>query len=94
MSNSTLTDKQALLKTIIEQSRYRPVVPFIGSGVSISAGYPTIRLVIHYLAKVDFAIRFGVFQDRFPLVKGVENAQADLVEHYRLHPSKYLVPDR
>ena len=90
MSDRSVTDKQVLLDEIIKESKHRPVVPFIGSGISVSAGYPTIRLVIQYLAKVDFAIRFGVFQDRFPLVKGGKEAQEALVEHYSRHPSKYI----
>ncbi len=90
MSNRSEISKEELLKEIIQASRSRPVIPFIGSGVSISAGYPTIKLVIQYLAKVDFAIRFGVFQDRFPLVKGGIKAQDELVESYRQHPSSYL----
>ncbi len=67
MSNRAEIGKQELLETIIEASWSRPVVPFIGSGVSISAGYPPIKLVIQYLAKVDFSIRLGVFQDQFGL---------------------------
>ncbi len=90
MTDKPETDKQALLQKIFEESRHRPVIPFIGSGVSISAGYPTIKLVIQYLAKVDFAIRFGVFQDRFPLVKEGKKGQEEQVESYRQHPSKYL----
>ncbi len=90
MTDKPETDKQALLQKIFEESRHRPVIPFIGSGVSISAGYPAIRLVIQYLAKVDFAIRFGVFQDRFPLVKEGKDGQEKQVEIYRQHPSKYL----
>ena len=62
-------------------------MPFIGSGVSISAGYPTIRLVTQYLAKVSFAIDFGIFRKRFPIVKG---SKESLVKIYRQHPSKYL----
>ncbi|MCX7096422.1 MAG: SIR2 family protein [Methylococcales bacterium] len=82
-----MSDKKEILKEIIEEASYRPVVPFFGAGVSISAGFPTIRFVIEYLAKVDFAIQFGVFEDRFPNIK-----EEDLlaVETYRRHPSKYL----
>jgi len=80
-------DKPDILKLIIKQSRHRPLVPFIGSGISVSAGYPTIRLVTQYLAKVKFAIHLGVFKDRFPVVQG---GKEGLVREYRQHPSKYI----
>lgn len=80
-------DKQEILEIICKEASYRPVVPFLGAGISVSAGFPTIKFVIQYLAKVDFAIQFGVFADRFPNIR--EDQQA-AVETYRRHPSKYL----
>lgn len=87
MSSNQKTEKKEIIETIIKASRHRPIVPFIGSGVSVSAGYPTIRLVTQYLAKVSFAIDFGIFRKRFPIVKG---SKESLVKIYRQHPSKYL----
>lgn len=79
--------RQEILETIRKESSYRPIVPFLGAGISVSAGFPTIRFVIQYLAKVDFAIQYGVFKDRFPKIK--EDHQWAL-DNYSRHPSKYL----
>jgi hypothetical protein len=84
---STQKKKAEILKIISKEASYRPLVPFLGAGISISAGFPTIKFVIEYLAKVDFAIQFGVFEDRFPIIR--ENQQTAM-ETYRRHPSKYL----
>ncbi len=80
------TNKREILDKISEEAHHRPVVPFLGAGISIAAGFPTIRFLVQYLAKVDFAIKLGVFADRFPSLRGKENA----AETYRRHPSKYL----
>ena len=69
MSNSN-TDGQDLnvhdaIKLLITESRRRPIVPFLGSGLSYAAGYPTIRGVIEYLAKLDFAILNNVYRHRY-----------------------------
>lgn len=80
-------EKQVILEKIRKEASYRPVVPFLGAGISVSAGFPTIKFVIQYLAKVDFAIQFGVFADRFPNIRDDQQAA---VETYRRHPSKYL----
>lgn len=81
------SSKREILDTIIEEARYRPVIPFLGAGISISAGFPTIRFVTQYLAKVDFAIRFGVYKNRLP---GGKNQQEEFLDDYRRHPSKFL----
>ncbi len=75
-----------ILKIISNEARYRQIVPFLGAGISISAGFPTIKLVAEYLAKVDFAIYFGVYEDRFPDLDDGHKAG----DTYRQHPSKYL----
>lgn len=79
--------KTEVFDAIRDAARYRPIVPFLGAGISISAGFPTIRFVIQYLAKVEFAIQCGVFEDRFPNI--ITDHQSAL-ETYRRHPSKYL----
>ncbi len=78
--------KDEILRIIREEANYRPIVPFLGAGISVSAGFPTIKFVIQYLAKVEFAIQHGVFADRFPYIRDDQQA----VETYRRHPSKYL----
>ncbi|ASF46361.1 hypothetical protein CEK71_09865 [Methylovulum psychrotolerans] len=77
-----------IIDEITEQSRHRPIVPFIGSGISVAAGYPSIGSVIHYLAKVLFAIEFGVYKDRLPQLDG--DGKDKLLNKYRQHPSQYM----
>lgn len=84
--HTALMDTRAVVRMIRQEASRRPVVPFLGAGVSISAGFPTIRFVVQYLAKVDFAIRLRVFEERFPSLAGGHEA----AETYRRHPSKYL----
>ena len=85
---SSFKNKQDILETISKEAKSRPVIPFLGAGISISAGFPTIKYVVEYLAKVDFAITFGVFADRFP---DLQNGQQETIDtYYRQHPSKYL----
>lgn len=79
---------QVIVREIIEQSRYKPIVPFIGSGISVASGYPSIGYVIHYLAKVIFAIEFGVYKNRFPQLD--EESKKQLEENYKQHPSRYI----
>lgn len=84
---SASEQKRIILEKIRTEASHRPLVPFLGAGVSLSAGFPTIKFVIHYLAKVDFAIRLGVFEGRFPVIR---ESQQSATETYRQHPSKYL----
>jgi hypothetical protein len=42
--------------------------------------------VVQYLAKVDFAIRFGVFANRFPELSDPPQA----VDLYKQHPSRFI----
>lgn len=79
--------KIKILEKIREEASFRPLVPFLGAGISVSAGFPTIKFVIQYLAKVDFAIHFGVFEDRFPVIR---EDQQSAMHTYQRHPSKYL----
>lgn len=82
-------EKSEIIDLIIKESRHRPIVPFVGSGISFSAGFPTISPVIQYLAKVDFAIRFGIYRERFPPFDGA-NGKKSLVERYRNYPSQFI----
>ncbi len=76
-----------IINEIIKQSRYKPIVPFIGSGISVAAGYPSIGSVIHYLAKVDFAIQFKIYKNRLPKLDGNDD---DLSNRYSQHPSDFI----
>lgn len=78
-------DAREVIKLVAEESGHRPIVPFLGAGISVAAGFPTIRLVAQYLAKVDFAIQKGVFENRFPHITGHSAAHT-----YKQHPGKYL----
>ena len=82
-----VNEKLEILKIIQKEASYRPVVPFLGAGISISAGFPTTKFIVQYLAKVYFAIKYGVFEDRFPKLKDTDNPK---LEMYRQHPSRYL----
>ncbi len=86
-SHNILNEKLEVLKVIQKEARSRPVVPFLGAGISISAGFPTTKFIVQYLAKVNFAIKNGVFEDRFPKL---EDDDIPKLEMYRRHPSKYL----
>jgi len=81
--------KHKILKIIAQESRYRPTVLFLGSGISVSSGFPVISEVIHYLAKVKFAIEFGVYENRIQLPCD-EEKQKTVKNKYRQHPSKFL----
>ncbi|MGN6547437.1 MAG: hypothetical protein ACTHK7_20460, partial [Aureliella sp.] len=61
----------------------RPLVPFLGAGISVASGFPSIRQLNQYLSKVDFAIEQGVYSHRYASNK----ADAD----YRNHPSRFLL---
>lgn len=74
------------IKAIKKAAGSRPVVPFLGAGISLAAGFPTIRFVVQYLAKMDFAIHLGVFADRFPDLA----EQYEAVDRYRQHPSRFI----
>ncbi len=79
-------DAQKAIREIVGAAQRRPIVPFLGTGISIAAGFPTIRFVVQYLAKVDFAIRLGVYKHRFPQLAQPQEAE----EMHRQHPSRFL----
>ena len=89
-SNISLTDEptKKIIKVILEQAKFRPIVPFVGSGISVAAGYPTISSIIYYLAKVDFAIQNGVYKKRYPSLEN--NATETPENRYRQHPSEFI----
>ena len=70
------------VNTLVEEGRCRPIVPFVGAGISVASGFPSIREINHYLAKVDFAIERGVFRHRYP--------HPESERWYRDHPSQFL----
>ncbi len=72
MNHNQTLDKEEALKEIIEEGKHRPILPFIGAGISISAGLPSIKLLIQYLAKTIFAIDFGIIGS-----KGTEGKRGD-----------------
>lgn len=86
MSNEnprTLTYDQAISE-LKKECRNRPVVPFLGAGISLSAGFPAIGAVVEYLAKVDFAIQSGVYSHRYP------ERIAKIAQIHKEHPSRFL----
>lgn len=88
--NYNYEHQKDIINLIINESRHRQIVPFVGSGISFSTGFPTILPIIQYLAKVDFAIRFGIYKDRFPLLTDTTIDLDTLVKHYHKHPARYI----
>lgn len=86
LDESEIYESKKDIIDFIADSSHRRIVPFIGSGVSVSSGFPTIGPVTEYLAKVAVAIRFGIYQDRFPDKDG----DTKLVGHYSRHPSEFI----
>ncbi len=80
-SRRVLTNAEAF-RIILDETKHRPLVPFLGAGISVASGFPSIKQVNQYLAKVDFAIHCGVFRYRYPS----EQSQ----QRYRDHPSEFL----
>jgi hypothetical protein len=74
---------QDAIKLIKEQCRVRPIVPFLGAGISSASGFPTIGAIVEYLSKVDFTIQNKVYGHRYPQLsekkspKSIENIPAD-----------------
>ena len=65
----------------------RTIVPFLGAGVSLAAGFPTISRLTSHLAKIDYAIKEGIYSDRYPAVSdGLETALAK----YKDRPSDFI----
>lgn len=65
----------------------RPIVPFLGAGISQAAGFPGITSLVGYLAKLDFAISESVYSNRYPIV-GRGNLTFD--EYYTQHPAEFI----
>ena len=76
-------DRNDVFKFLLKESRHRPIVPFLGAGISVATGFPAIKQINQYLAKVDFAILNGVFKHRYP--------GDDVHTRYREHPSRFLL---
>ena len=67
----------------------RPIVPFIGSGVSVGSGFPVTSQLRDYLAKVSFFIRRGIYRR----LQGEEcdTAPAFIQHSFEQNPSEYLM---
>jgi hypothetical protein len=83
MEEMTKTAVQAI-EILKSHARGRPIVPFLGAGVSVATGFPSIKQINQYLAKVDFAIQEGVYRHRYPRLPDCE-------KRYRDHPSRFLL---
>ncbi|SDX21936.1 SIR2 family protein [Nitrosomonas oligotropha] len=70
-----------------KQCRVRPIVPFLGAGISLPSGYPSISAIVEYLSKVDFAIQHAVYSHRYP---GIETPKNEVAREYQAHPSRFL----
>ncbi|MDB5340171.1 MAG: hypothetical protein JWN70_5790 [Planctomycetaceae bacterium] len=81
-NNRPKDDADAAIAYLVDASRTRPIVPFLGSGLSYAAGFPTIRGVIQYLAKLDFAIQLDVYKHRYP--------QFSQQDFYQEHPGRFV----
>jgi hypothetical protein len=65
----------------------RPIVPFLGAGVSLAAGFPTRSRLTAYLAKVQFSLDRALYRSRYPMVsEAVETA----TERYRRRPADFI----
>lgn len=57
--------------------RGRPIVPFLGAGVSLAAGFPTRARLTAYLAKVQFALDRGIYRSRYPVISEATDTATD-----------------
>ena len=79
---------QPATQLIIDAWRHgRPIVPFLGAGVSLAAGFPTRSRLTAYLAKVQFALDRAIFRSRYPMVS--ESADT-AIERYRRRPADFI----
>jgi hypothetical protein len=76
---------QDAINLIKKQCRVRPIVPFLGAGISSASGFPTISAIIEYLSKVDFAIQNEIYSHRYP-----QFSEKEVAKEYREHPSRFL----
>jgi hypothetical protein len=67
--------------------RGRPIVPFLGAGLSVAAGFPTRKRLTAYLAKVQFALDQGIYHSRYPVVS---EAADTATERYRRRPAEFI----
>jgi hypothetical protein len=75
-------------KEILEAWRQgRPIVPFLGAGVSVGAGFPNTSRLIAYFAKVQYSLEAAIYESRYPIVSdGVGTAEAT----YERRPSAFI----
>src|SRR5436309_2609211 len=67
----------------------RPIVPFLGAGISAGSGFPLIEQLRSYLLKVKFFIKYGVYRyflgqqpDRSVSVDDPENHLSTYIEEF------------
>lgn len=78
---------QDAIDLLNRQCRARPIVPFLGAGISVASGFPTISAIVEYLSKVDFAIQNEVYSHRYP---DIQIYKKEVAREYREHPSRFL----
>lgn len=76
----------------------RPVVWFLGSGISINAGFPGIQAICSYLAHLQFAISEGLFRSRhlsveFPSTGSLHHKPSRTIELYGWPSPERLTSD-
>src|SRR5580704_3652589 len=64
--------------------RGRPIVFFLGAGISVGSGFPSIRPLNGYLAQLLFAFHQGMFDHRFSGIR------LDFRRSSDLRPSKLI----
>lgn len=66
----------------------RPIVPFLGAGISSHSGFPVTTDLVAYLLKVKFFIKYGVY--RHSLGQVFDPQKAIAVDDPENRPSRYL----
>ncbi len=82
----TYPDVEGVVTALSDELRTgRPLVPFIGAGVSVGAGLPLISSLCAYLAKVKFYIEQGIY------CHAIKDVAAHLGDYaYRRSTARYL----
>jgi hypothetical protein len=88
-STIRMTSKDAIeeLKRLFDEGR--PIVPFLGAGVSAGSGFPLTETLREYLCKTKFFIRHSVY--RSLLGRGVPGADQIDPFDYEFRTADYLM---
>lgn len=89
MDNDTSTEDGVPAAIVILKEAWRsgrPIVPFLGAGLSSGSGFPLVENVRSYLLKVRFYLRYGGYREALHL-KDNPNPRVDDPEN---KPSRYL----